>query len=135
MLLLCTKDLNHCSKMKLLKQVNIFFIIFILLISIVCANETIHLICTSNTIQKKFSFFYIPKRNVVIWLEKAKEVSIKETKDQKIYFDFHGDFGGGVDTVSSKLFFILNISSGEFLLRKDFDDNKKREQRGKCYQK
>ncbi len=112
--------------------------IFLLVLSIhrmVNANETINLICTTDTIQKKFSFFYIPKRNVIIWLEKAKEVVIKETKEQTIYFDFHGDFGGGVDTISSKLFFILNMSSGELLLRKDSDNNTKREQIGKCYQK
>ena len=112
--------------------------IFLLVLSIhrmVNANETINLICTTDTIQKKFSFFYIPKRNVIIWLEKAKEVVIKETKEQTIYFDFHGDFGGGVDTISSKLFFILNMSSGKLLLRKDSDNNTKREQIGKCYQK
>ena len=104
--------------------------IFLLVLSIhrmVNANETINLICTTDTIQKKFSFFYIPKRNVIIWLEKAKEVVIKETKEQTIYFDFHGDFGGGVDTISSKLFFILNMSTGELLLRKDFENNKERE--------
>ena len=112
--------------------------IFLLVLSIhrmVNANETINLICTTDTIQKKFSFFYIPKRNVIIWLEKAKEVAIKETKEQTIFFDFHGDFGGGVDTISSKLFFILNMASGELLLRKDSDNNTKREQIGKCYQK
>ena len=112
--------------------------IFLLVLSIhrmVNANETINLTCTTDTIQKKFSFFYIPKRNVIIWLEKAKEVVIKETKEQTIYFDFHGDFGGGVDTISSKLFFILNMSSGKLLLRKDSDNNTKREQIGKCYQK
>ena len=109
--------------------------IFLLVLSIhrmVNANETINLICSTDTIQKKFSFFYIPKRNVIIWLEKAREVSIRETKEQTIYFDFHADFGGGVDTVSSKLFFILNTYSGEFLLRKDFKKNKEREQKGKC---
>ena len=99
------------------------------------SDEIVHLICTTNIIQKKFSFFYIQKRNVVIWLEKAREVLIKEKKSQVIYFDFHGNFGGGVDTVSSKLFFTLNISTGELLLRKDFENNKEREQRGKCYQK
>ena len=99
------------------------------------ASETINLICTTDTIQKKFSFFYIPKRNVIIWLEKAKEVAIKEIKEQTIYFDFHGDFGGGVDTISSRLFFILNMDSGELLLRKDSDNNTKREQIGKCYRK
>ncbi len=112
--------------------------VFLLVLSIhrmVNANETINLICTTDTIQKKFSFFYIPKRNVIIWLEKAKEVNIKETKGQKIYFDFHGDFGGGVDTISSKLFFILNMSTGELLLRQDFENNKEREQTGRCYQK
>ena len=112
--------------------------IFLLVLSIhrmVNANETINLICSTDTIQKKFSFFYIPKRNVIIWLEKAKEVVIKETKEQTIYFDFHGDFGGGVDTISSKLFFVLNMESGELLLRKDSDNNIEREQIGKCYQK
>ena len=94
--------------------------------------EIKNLVCTTNVIQKKFSFFYIPERNVIIWLEKAKEVNIKETKGQKIYFDFHGDFGGGVDTVSSKLFFTLNMNSGEFLLRKDSENNKDRQQIGKC---
>ena len=110
------------------------FLIIILLIfplHSVCAKVTTF-ICTTDTIQKKFSFFYIPERNVIIWLEKAKEVSIKETKKQTIYFDFHGDFGGGVDTVISKLFFTLNINSGELLLRKDFEKNKEREQKGKC---
>ena len=112
--------------------------IFLLVLSIhrmVNAKETINLICSTDTIQKKFSFFYIPKRNVIIWLEKAKEVVIKETKEQTIYFDFHGDFGGGVDTISSKLFFVLNMESGELLLRKDSDNNIEREQIGKCYQK
>jgi|TARA_B100000315_G_scaffold242765_1_gene265352 hypothetical protein len=90
------------------------------------------LVCTSNIIQKKFSFFYIPERNVIIWLEKAKEVNIKKTKEQTIYFDFHGDFGGGVDTVSSKLFFTINTASGEFLLRKDSENNKDRQQTGRC---
>ena len=100
--------------------------IFLLVLSIhrmVNANETINLICSTDTIQKKFSFFYIPKRNVIIWLEKAKEVVVKETKEQTIYFDFHGDFGAGVDTISSKLFFVLNMESGELLLRKDSDNN------------
>ena len=112
--------------------------IFLLVLSIhrmVNANETINLICSTDIIQKKFSFFYIPKRNVIIWLEKAKEVVVKETKEQTIYFDFHGDFGGGVDTISSKLFFVLNMESGELLLRKDSDNNIEREQIGKCYQK
>ena len=115
-----------------------FLLIFLLLIpfhSVVYSDEIVHLICTTNTIQKKFSFFYIEKRNVVIWLEKAKEVPIKEKKNQVIYFGFHGDFGGGVDTISSKLFFMLNISTGELLLRKDFENNKEREQTGRCYQK
>ena len=62
-------------------------------------------------------------------------VLIKEKKSQVIHFNFYGDFGGGVDTISSKLFFTLNISTGELLLRKDFENNKEREQRGKCYQK
>ena len=112
--------------------------IFLLVLSfhrMVNASETINLICTTDTIQKKFSFFYIPKRNVIIWLEKAKEVTVKEIKEQAIYFDFHGDFGGGVDTISSRLFFILNMDSGELLLRKDSDNNTKREQIGKCYRK
>jgi len=99
------------------------------------SDEVVHLICTTNIIQKKFSFFYIQKRNVVIWLEKAKEVLIKEKKSQVIHFNFYGDFGGGVDTISSKLFFTLNISTGELLLRKDFENNKEREQTGKCYRK
>ncbi len=90
------------------------------------------LVCTSDIIKKKFSFFYIPERNVVIWLEKAKEVNIKATREQTIYFDFHGDFGGGVDTVSSKLFFTLNTTSGKFLLRKDSENNKNLQQTGKC---
>ncbi len=113
-------------------------LIILLLLSnyeLVYADQIIHFICTTNTIQKKFSFFYIPKRNVVIWIEKAKEVSIKETKNQTIYFDFHGDFGGGVDTISSKLFFSLNMTSGKLLLRKDSENNKEREQIGECYQK
>ena len=110
----------------------ILFLLFIAIHKIVNANEIVNLICTTDTIQKRFSFFYIPKRNVIIWLEKAKEVPIRETKEQTIYFNFHADFGGGVDTVSSKLFFILNTYSGEFLLRKDFEKNKEREQKGKC---
>ena len=96
------------------------------------ANQTVNFICTTDTIQKKFSFFYIPERNVIIWLEKAKEVNIKETKEQTIYFDFHGDFGGGVDTVASKLFFTLNTNTGEFLLRKDSKNNKDLQQTGMC---
>jgi len=111
------------------------FLLFFPFHKVIYSDEIIYLICTTNTIQKKFSFFYIQKRNVIIWIEKAKEVSIKEKKDQEIYFDFHGDFGGGVDTISSKLFFILNMSTGELLLRKDFENNKEREQTGRCYQK
>ena len=113
----------------------ILFLLFIAILRIVNANEIVNLICTTDTIQKRFSFFYIPKRNVIIWLEKAREVSIREIKEQTIYFDFHGDFGGGVDTISSKLFFVLNMESGELLLRKDSDNNIEREQIGKCYQK
>ena len=90
------------------------------------------LVCTTDIIQKKYSFFYIPERNVIIWLEKAKEVKIKKAQEQNIYFSFHGDFGGGVDTVTSKLFFTLNINSGEFLLRKDSETNKNRQQKGIC---
>ena len=115
-----------------------FLFIFLLLFpfhKVIYSDEIIYLICTTNTIQKKFSFFYLQKRNVIIWIEKAKEVSIKEKKDQEIYFDFHGDFGGGVDTISSKLFFILYMSTGELLLRQDFENNKEREQTGRCYQK
>ena len=110
-----------------------FLIIILLLFPLhsVCAKVTTF-ICTTDTIQKKFSFFYIPERNVIIWLEKAKEVSIKETKKQTIYFDFHGDFGGGVDTVASKLFFTLNTNTGEFLLRKDSKNNKDLQQTGMC---
>ena len=115
-----------------IKKLIYIFLLFLAIYRIANANETINLICTTDTIQKRFSFFYIPKRNVIIWLEKAREVSIREIKEQTIYFDFHADFGGGVDTVSSKLFFILNTYSGEFLLRKDFEKNKEREQKGKC---
>ena len=115
-----------------MKKISILFFLLLTIHRIVNANEIVNLICITDTIQKKFSFFYIPKRNVVIWLQKAREVPIKKTKKQTIYFDFHGDFGGGVDTVSSKLFFVLNIESGKFLLRKDDENNKEREQRGKC---
>ena len=115
-----------------MKKISILFFLLLTIHRIVNSNEIVNLICITDTIQKKFSFFYIPKRNVVIWLQKAREVPIKKTKKQTIYFDFHGDFGGGVDTVSSKLFFVLNIESGKFLLRKDDENNMEREQRGKC---
>ena len=114
----------------------IIIVIFIELSSLKSEEKNIQFICKTDNISKKYTFLYIPSRKRIIWVQKGREMKIEENESNSISFTGFGVYGLGYDSwFQSKIYFNIDLKSGDFKLVPENEEYKKYPQVGKCFRK